>query len=268
MNYYLEVGMMNKVNGNESSLFIYLLARANNVGWKNPFPVASQNVVSVLGMSYMTLVNVRNRLKEKGLIDFREGKRGVEAPQYCLPERNADGSVYFPWDNAVDNPVSSESTVKGQSNVKCAPSVSIPVAEPSKGESLNPVAVKNDFESLRKEATEQAELIRAEVLKQTADLESTASKQFTDVDEVKKVIDDILDGWAKGGQVHNSNGQFDLGAAMRHLWNTIPFRFDAKRRTKQSQNAQNNQSRYEDKYARRRGSEPRDIPNEEFDSTF
>lgn len=268
MNYYLEVGMMNKVNGNESSLFIYLLTRANNVGWKNPFPVATQNVISVLGITNATLVNVRNRLKEKGLIDFREGKRGVEAPQYCLPVRTADGKIYFPWDSPIEGSQVSEPAVKAVSTVKSEPPVSTSVPIQPK-----PVAVKNDFESLRKQAIEQAELIRAEVQKQTVDLESTALKQYTDVDEVKKVINDILDGWIKGGQVHNTNGRFDLGAAMRHLWNTVPFRFEAKRRNKQNQNKQNNytqnfNNQYEDKYARRRGTEPLDIPNEEFDTSF
>ncbi len=44
--FYIEESSMNRVNRNELALFVYLLYRANKVGWKNPFQVSTRDIAN------------------------------------------------------------------------------------------------------------------------------------------------------------------------------------------------------------------------------
>lgn len=222
---------MSRLDGKESSMFLILLDRANSVGWKNPFPVSTRSLANDLNVAQSTVIAIRNRLKEKGIIDFQEGKRNLESPRYCLPEKAADGTVFFPWDDTPIGPVAG-------------------------------------IESLRKEAAEQAEKIREDMNRNSQSVESMALKHNTTVEEILKVVNYILDDWIAGGKVHNTNGQFNLGEATMHLRNRVRTELQSASRYKESLTKPNNQSRYEDKYSRRRGTEPQRKSNADFNTTF
>ena len=83
-------------NGYEALLYFYLVERCNLAGWKNPFPVPTRDVALLLNLPNKTIIEIRNRLKEKGLIDFKPGRKKADPPIYCLAEFGADGTLSFP----------------------------------------------------------------------------------------------------------------------------------------------------------------------------
>lgn len=68
----------------ESDLYFALLNECNIRNWENPFECSNRSLVATTGISEKTLIDVRNRLKQKGLIDFKPGKRKAQSPVYIL----------------------------------------------------------------------------------------------------------------------------------------------------------------------------------------
>ncbi|MCC8146552.1 MAG: hypothetical protein LIO93_08985 [Bacteroidales bacterium] len=68
----------------EADLYFVLLHECNIRNWQNPFECSNRSIVAAIGISEKTLIDVRNRLKQKGLIDFKSGKRKEHSPVYTL----------------------------------------------------------------------------------------------------------------------------------------------------------------------------------------
>lgn len=68
----------------EADLYFVLLHESNIRNWENPFECSNRSIVATMGISEKTLIDVRNRLKQKGLIDFKSGKRKQCSPVYTL----------------------------------------------------------------------------------------------------------------------------------------------------------------------------------------
>lgn len=68
----------------EADVYDWLIGQCNELQWENPFPMPTWSVCSPLGISRKTLIEVRNKLKQKGLIDFKEGSRNAQEPVYEL----------------------------------------------------------------------------------------------------------------------------------------------------------------------------------------
>lgn len=62
--------------GNETKLYMYLLHTSNSLGWKNPFRLSYRQIELGSGLSVNTVKTTRNRLKQAGMIDFTEGRKG------------------------------------------------------------------------------------------------------------------------------------------------------------------------------------------------
>jgi hypothetical protein len=65
----------------EVDLYFYLLNEANELRWKIWFSHPTRLICASLGMSNKVLSDCRNRLKQKGLINYKEGSR-AQAAQY------------------------------------------------------------------------------------------------------------------------------------------------------------------------------------------
>jgi hypothetical protein len=89
----------------EADLYFYLLNEANGLRWQNPFPHPTKLLCASIGMSEKTLTEARNKLKQKGLIDFKEGSRNATTPVYTLlllsdlPVKNTDFGKQKPQQN-------------------------------------------------------------------------------------------------------------------------------------------------------------------------
>lgn len=80
---------------NEAYLYFYLLKECNTQGWENPFECPNRRILLSIGMSEPTLIDCRNRLQQKGLIDFQAGKRRSKSPVYYLNNLSKDFSKDF-----------------------------------------------------------------------------------------------------------------------------------------------------------------------------
>ena len=69
---------------NEVFLYFYLLNECNIRGWQNPFEHPNKTIVLATGISEPTVIEVRNRLQQKGLISFESGKKNAKSPVYYL----------------------------------------------------------------------------------------------------------------------------------------------------------------------------------------
>lgn len=66
----------------EHDLFNYLVHSCNKLGWKNPFNHKTEVICSVLGINRNVLAVRRNRLKQMGLIDYKEGITKFRPAEY------------------------------------------------------------------------------------------------------------------------------------------------------------------------------------------
>ena len=67
----------------EISLYFYLLKVCNSVAWSASFELKNQRILVDLCMSYHTMCNARNKLKQSGLIEF-ETKNGSNKTVYSI----------------------------------------------------------------------------------------------------------------------------------------------------------------------------------------
>ncbi|MBS5907842.1 MAG: hypothetical protein KIC84_11515 [Dysgonomonas mossii] len=68
----------------EQDLYLYLIHKCNRLNWKNPFNQSTDILCSVLGINRNTLTQRRNRLKQLGLIDFKDGITKKKPAEYRL----------------------------------------------------------------------------------------------------------------------------------------------------------------------------------------
>ena len=95
----------------DANLYFYLLHYCNKIGWVNPFSLPNKRAVLSTGLSEKTLIECRCRLSERGLIDFRPGKRKAAPPVYCFPIESENG-FYFPWESKTGSKTESKTESK------------------------------------------------------------------------------------------------------------------------------------------------------------
>lgn len=89
---------------NVIALYFYLLEVNNKASWVTSFKRNNSKVCADLGMSYPTLNNARNRLKQAGLVDFAT-KNGSANVTYTLKD-------FLKVGNEVENEVSDEVSIE------------------------------------------------------------------------------------------------------------------------------------------------------------
>ena len=289
-------------NAPEALFFFYLIERCSLGDWQNPFPVPTRDVALEVRFSNKTLTDVRSRLKNKGLIDFKAGQRNSGSPLYCFPEIDADGQLWFPWDtqnrnqnrnqkekipdfsfSATPNRETKTETKTETLNIICNNTGNIDYSHThsasAKNEKIEDAqkAVPPDpqtLQSRRAEARVQSAAIRADILSRSAALEALAVKHRADLAEITEAIDDALADWNEAGVVHITGGRFDLANALQHLRRLLPVKLGINRRDRdrdrehQNPQTRNNENRSKDKYADRRAAEPDCQNPAEFDPTF
>jgi len=84
INQFWKTRRISEFSSNEADLYFCLLQECNLRGWENPFSCSNRSIVATIGITEKTLIGVRNRLKQKGMIDFEAGKRKEKSPVYTL----------------------------------------------------------------------------------------------------------------------------------------------------------------------------------------
>jgi hypothetical protein len=89
---------------NEIALFFYLVKINNQLSWKESFERNNRKIMADLDVSFPTLKNARNRLKQAGVLDFKTVK-GSAKVSYTFKK-------FFKVTNKVTNEVTNEVTVE------------------------------------------------------------------------------------------------------------------------------------------------------------
>ena len=86
----------------DTAVYLYLLQQCNIQRWQNPFEVSTKIMECTLGISRKAIIESRNRLKRRGLIDFTEGSR-YTSPIYTLTALSeSDGPTHYAGSNPED----------------------------------------------------------------------------------------------------------------------------------------------------------------------
>ncbi|WP_375560223.1 hypothetical protein ACE193_21335 [Bernardetia sp. OM2101] len=84
MNAYWSMAELERFTPSEGILFAALVDLANKLFWKNTIAITNVRLADKISVSEKTMISARNKLKQKGLIDFKSGKRG-SACKYQFP---------------------------------------------------------------------------------------------------------------------------------------------------------------------------------------
>ena len=74
INEFWRLNAIEPFNATDTKVYLYLLHQCNIRGWINPFQLQTRNLELALGISRRAIIESRDRLKQRGLIDY-----------YCCP---------------------------------------------------------------------------------------------------------------------------------------------------------------------------------------
>ena len=69
---------------NDALLYLYLLKVCNSKAWENPFELSNKRIRLCLEMTDKAIIESRQRLVERGLIEVTKGERNKTTPTYKL----------------------------------------------------------------------------------------------------------------------------------------------------------------------------------------
>lgn len=84
INQFWQIRRYKPMTAYEADFYFFLLKECNIRNWLCPFELPTRLIQAELGYSNKTIIDLRNRLKQKGLIDFIEGNRREKAASYIL----------------------------------------------------------------------------------------------------------------------------------------------------------------------------------------
>lgn len=84
INQFWQIRRYKPMTAHEADFYFFLLKECNIRNWLCPFELPTRLIQAELGYSNKTVIDLRNRLKQKGLIDFIEGNRREKAACYIL----------------------------------------------------------------------------------------------------------------------------------------------------------------------------------------
>ena len=73
LNNFWDSTRFNPCSSNEAAMYFYLLHQCNIRRWINPFELKTRDLELTLGISRTTIAALRNKLKQRGFIDFAKG---------------------------------------------------------------------------------------------------------------------------------------------------------------------------------------------------
>ena len=90
MNQFWRVALDQPITASELALYAFLINMCNTRYWNMPVPCSTLYICEKLRMSKQTVMTARNRLAEKGLIKFSEGKSRYIVSEYSLLDLTAN----------------------------------------------------------------------------------------------------------------------------------------------------------------------------------
>lgn len=170
INNFWKVDIEYSFTGNETKLYMFLLHTSNSLGWKNPFRLSYRQIELGANLTVNTVKSARNKLKQAGLIDFKEGRRGSAKDignkavyEIGLSKSdnlggNPEGNQTYPLADSSPEDIDKPETIDADLNLKSAtPGVLFPEVKKS-GEcppSLTPLVNGKKEKSCAKKESEE-----------------------------------------------------------------------------------------------------------------
>ena len=112
---------MNRIesfSASEVYVYFFLLNEFNTRSWQNPIDIPNKLITVSIGISEKALIEIRNRLQQKGLITFESGNKKAKSPNYYLPEVSKKVSNEVSKNSSRDNNVRGDSINKTKTKDK------------------------------------------------------------------------------------------------------------------------------------------------------
>ena len=127
LNNFWDSTRFNPCSSNEAAMYFYLLHQCNIRRWINPFELKTRDLELTLGISRTTIAALRNKLKQRGFIDFAKGlgsgkaiyrMTGVKITDSTLNEKICVQSVDTMVDTTLDTTVDTTLNTTVDTNAK------------------------------------------------------------------------------------------------------------------------------------------------------
>lgn len=93
INHFWRTHRLHEFSPNEAFLYFALLNECNLRSWQNPFSCTNKSLCATTGLCEKTIISIRGKLKERGLIDFNPGERNRTPPSYTLFYCNSESRM-------------------------------------------------------------------------------------------------------------------------------------------------------------------------------
>lgn len=132
INRFWEAYRIKKFSDIDTAIYFFLLNECNIRRWLNPFELQTRNIEICIGVSRKTIGEVRNRLKQRGIIDFVEAQGrgptvylidGADITNYLLQELFCVSDSVTPEKHKGNTKVTQTVTQglhKGNTNADCS----------------------------------------------------------------------------------------------------------------------------------------------------
>lgn len=84
INHFWQTRRSKRITSTQADLYFFLLQESNSRDWENPFVCSNGTICASIGISDNTLLDARNGLQQRGLIEFKPGIKNVKSPVYYL----------------------------------------------------------------------------------------------------------------------------------------------------------------------------------------
>lgn len=265
---------MKDYKSQEANLYFFLLHYCNRIGWVNPFSLPNKRAVLSTGLSEKTLIECRCRLRERGLIEFRPGKRKAAPPVYCFPAEGKNG-FYFPWESKTESKTGSKTESKTESKTG---SYNKTINSKHKTESSVASATRGAPQRASKKVEKS---LFAEEEKKAANRKSPprTKPSFTppSIDDVKEYFlshdaDKRLENWEECAQrfydYFNAVDWIDKNGRRITRWDSRANSWIIDDEKREKENIAKNEIKQQDRFSERRGTEPTATSRKGFKGTF
>ena len=112
INRFWAMNRIESFSASEVYVYFFLLNEFNTRSWQNPIDIPNKLITVSIGISEKALIDIRNRLQQKGLITFESGNKKAKSPSYYLPEvsKKVSNEVSKKVSKRVSNEVSKNSS--------------------------------------------------------------------------------------------------------------------------------------------------------------
>lgn len=201
---------------NDALLYLYLLKVCNSKGWENPFELSNKRIRLCLEMTDKAIIERRERLVERGLIEVTKGERNRKAPTYKLLR------FYFPSESKKGSKRASKKESRNATTTQ------------QNGSKNGNIIIDKDID---KEYYVVDEMTREEFFNdffsetRRSTIDALCMNNYTDEATLRRLAKEVLDDWQGTSEPKHR----DLHDAQKHLLNQIRIKLGYERREQKQQ---------------------------------